>query len=123
MESSPTDENVETHNRAKALYMREKLQATRKSWYEKTASLNTKKDMPGLWKLVGNLNNDNPDRSKTVIEHDNQLKTGKAAANALADLYQEASTLHMPQQRTKEVREETTLRPLRQTHKAPTTAA
>lgn len=107
MENSPIDENVETHNRAKAAFIKEKLQATRKSWQDKTASLNMETDMQGLWKLTKKLNDDNPSRGKTVIEQDNQLKTEKAAANTFAELYREESTIHMPRQRIKQVREET----------------
>jgi hypothetical protein len=107
MESSPTDENVEAHNKAKALFTKEKLQNTRKSWHEKTASLNMDKDMQGLWKLVKSLNDDNPGRSKTVIEQNNQLKTEKLAANVFADTYREGSKICMSRQRTKAVREET----------------
>nr|KAG5705581.1 hypothetical protein BaRGS_034779 [Batillaria attramentaria] len=107
MESSPTDENVEAHNRARALFTKEKLQATRRSWHDKTASLNMDTDMQGLWKLTKKLNDDNPSRGKTVIEQNNQLKTERAAANTFAELYQEASTLHMPRDRIRQVREET----------------
>ena len=108
LESSPTDENVAAHNRAQAAYTREKLRATRESWHEKTASLNSETDMHGLWKLAKNLNDDNPSRGKTVIEQNNQLKTEKVAANTFAELYREESTIHMSRQRTKQVREETT---------------
>jgi len=107
MESNPTNTNVQTHNKAKAMFIREKVQATRQGWHEKTASLNMDKDMQSLWKLVGNLNNDNSSKSKTVIEDNNKLKTGKEAANAFAELYRTTSTINMPRERVREVREET----------------
>ena len=40
MESSPTNANVEAHSKANAQYTRARTQATRKTWHEKTASLN-----------------------------------------------------------------------------------
>ena len=47
MKISPTDENVEAHNRDKASYTRKKLQETRDSWHSMTASLKMEKDRPG----------------------------------------------------------------------------
>ena len=79
IESSPTNANVEAHSKAKAQYTRARTQATRKSWHEKTASLNMEKDMIGLWNLTRALNNDNPSKSKAVIE----AITEKRAANVL----------------------------------------
>ena len=107
MESWPTNANVEAHSKAKAQYKRARTQATRNSWHEKTASLNMEKDLTGLWNLTRALNNDNPSKSKTVIEANNELITEKRAANVFADLYQEQSTTHVARERIKEVREET----------------
>ena len=80
MEQTPSDENVAAHNRAKALFVRKKLDATRRSWHEKTASLNLDKDMQGLWKLTKSLNEDNPGRSKTVIQTDQQVTAVKKSS-------------------------------------------
>ena len=107
MERAPTDENVEAHNRAKALYTKEKLQTTRQSWYDRTSALNMDTDMQGLWKLTKKLNDDNSSRAKTVIEQDHELKTEKAAANIFAEKYKEQNTIYMSRERTKQVREET----------------
>ena len=46
-------------------------------------------------------------KSKTVIEANNELITEKRAENVFADLYQEQSTTHVAQERIKVVREET----------------
>ena len=107
MEQSPTAENVVAHSKAKAEYTRERLQATRRSWHEKTASLNMEKDMQGLWKLTKTLNDDNPARGKTVLEVNNQLSTEKRAANDFADLYRKESTTNITAARKQQVREET----------------
>ena len=107
MESSPTNANVEAHSKAKAQYKRARTQATRNSWHEKTASLNMEKDMTGPWNLTRALNNDNPSKSKIVIEANNVHITEKRAANVFAYLYQEQSTTHVARERIKGVREET----------------
>ena len=106
MESSPTNANAEAQSKAKAQYTRARTQATN-SWHEKTASLNMEKGTTGLWNLIGTLNNDNPSKSKTVIEADNELTTEKRVVNVFADLYQEQSTTLVTRERIKEVREET----------------
>ena len=63
--------------------------------------------MTGLWNLTRALNNDNPSKSKTAIEANNELINEKRAANVFANLYQEQSTIHVARERIKEVREET----------------
>ena len=65
------------------------------------------KDTTSLWNLTRALNNDNPLKSKTVIEATNELITEKRAANVFADLYQEQSTTHVARERIRQVREET----------------
>ena len=107
MESSPTNANIEAHSKAKAQYTGARTQATRNSWHEKTPSLNMEKDTKGLRNLTRALNNNNPSKSKTVIEANNELITEKGAANAFADLYREQSTTHVARERIKQVREET----------------
>ena len=107
MERSPTNANIEAHGKAKAQYTRARTQATRKSWHEKTASLNMEKDMTSLWNLTRALNNDKPSKSKTVIEANTEFIIEKRAANVFADLYQEQSTTHVARERIRQVREET----------------
>ena len=82
METLPTNANVEAHSKAKAQYTRARTQATKNSWHEKTASLNMEKDTTGLWNLTRVLNNDNPSKSKIVIEANNELIAEKRAANS-----------------------------------------
>ncbi|KAK7108155.1 hypothetical protein V1264_015944 [Littorina saxatilis] len=105
MELNPTDENVTAHNRARAEFTREKLQQLRNSWHEKTQSLNMEKDTTKLWQLAHTLNDDVQERKQTVLELDGELQTGKKAANTLANMYQETSTVKLPRDRTKAVRE------------------
>ena len=75
------------YNKARVEFTREKLQQTRKQWYEKTASLNLGKDSSKLWNLTKVLNREAPLRSKTVFRVQNKLHTDKKAANEFAHLY------------------------------------
>ena len=84
--SSSTNANVEAHSKVKAQYTRAKTQATRNSWHEKTASLNMEKDMTGLWNLTRALNNDNPSKSKTVIEANNEIITEEESCKCFCRL-------------------------------------
>ena len=107
MERDPTDQNVARHNQAKKAFEDEKLTMTRKSWHEKTASLNFEKDTQKLWQLTKVLNQDNSQRNKTVLQTDNGIVTGKAAANVFAKEYQAESEVDHPHTRVQEVRIET----------------
>ena len=106
MEHSPTDENTQAHNKAKAEYTHQKLQQTRAAWHEKTSSLIFEKDTYKLWKLRKLLNEDNPERRQTVLESEGELLTQKRAANCLAKHYQEESSVKLSRERTRQVREQ-----------------
>ena len=84
MERNPTDKSVAAHNKAKALFTREKLTETRNSWHEKTSSLDMEKDLQGLWKLTKTLNEDYTSKTKIVIEENNELHSERKAAYILA---------------------------------------
>ena len=68
-------------------------------------SLNFEKDTCKLWKLTKLLNEDNPERRKTVLES-GELLTQKRAANCLAKHYQEESSVKLSRERTRQVREQ-----------------
>merc|ERR1712154_264854 len=57
-----------------------------------------------MGQLTRTLNEDIPERKQTVLEANGELQTGKKAANTLASMYQEESTVKLPRDRTKEVR-------------------
>ena len=67
-------------------FLRYKLQARRKSWRNKTASLNLEKDgtCTKLWRLTKQLNNEGNGRATTTLEADGQLLSGKQAAHKFA---------------------------------------
>jgi hypothetical protein len=60
MEATPTDTNVIAHNQAKAVYTRAMVESIRKSWQEKTETLNLEKDSKKLWNLTRSLNEESP---------------------------------------------------------------
>ena len=106
MEQNPTDKLVTAHNKAKAEFTKAKLQSQSESWYEKIGSLNLEKDTSQLWQLTKTLNGDRIEKKQTAIENNGELLKGKKAANAMAKMYQEVSTVTLPRERTKAVRKE-----------------
>ena len=53
--------------------------------------------MTGLWNLTRALNNDNPPKSKIVIEANNDLITEKRAANVLQTFTRNKAPLLLPE--------------------------
>ena len=58
VENNPTVENNISHKASCAKYKKTYIQAARKSWREKTESLNLDKDGNKLWKLAKAMNNE-----------------------------------------------------------------
>jgi len=54
-----------------------------------------------LWRLTKLLNEDNSEKRQTVIESQNEQLTQKRAANCVAHMYQEESTVKIPQRKNK----------------------
>ena len=106
MERNPTDKSVAAHNKAKALFTREKLTETRNSWHEKTSSLDMEKDLQGLWKLTKTLNEDYTSKTKIVIEENNELHSERKAADILAKQYSNVSQVTIPRQKIRETKKE-----------------
>ena len=78
---------------------------TRKSWHEKTASLNLEKDTTKSWNLTKTLNEEAPSRSMTVLKVNDQLLTKRKAANEFAKFYKKESILMIPQAKVKNTKE------------------
>ena len=117
-EQNPSDDNVMSLSRAKSLFNREKNNATRACWHEKTNSLNLERGSGALWKLTQSLNDDNRNTGCTVLKVDEEIHTGKKAANTFARMYKDVSNSRMNRSRVKEIRKETRL--LRPTTAKPT---
>ena len=107
MERNPMDQYVVRHNQVKNAFEEKKLSQTRRSWHEKSASLNFEKDTQKLWQLTKALNEDNCQRSKTVLQTDEGVITGKVAANVFAKAYKAESEVDLSPTRVREVRIET----------------
>ena len=52
------------------------------------------------------LNEDNPEKRQAAIEPQNEHLTQQRAANCFAYMYQEESTIKLPRERTRHVRNE-----------------
>ena len=77
---------------AKAKFLKAKLEAKRKSWREKTGSLNLEKDGKALWKLTKSLNEEDS-RGSTITLDEGGILFGKQAADCFAKTYAKASDL------------------------------
>lgn len=95
-EKQPSVENNIALKEATARYRLACTQAARKSWQEKTESLNLDKDGSKLWKLAKALNNEKTTQSKTVLQHNGNLITGRQAADHFIETYEQISTLEVP---------------------------
>ena len=115
MEQDPSEQNISTHNHLKNTFEGKKTAQIQSSWHEKTASLNLEKDSQKLWQLTTLLNNDNHQQRQTVLQSGDDCVTGKAAANVFAKAYEAESTVHLSQDRIRDVRQET--RNLREHHR------
>lgn len=106
-ESNPSQEANLSLQHAKAKFLRCKLEAQRKSWRRKTASLNLERDGRKLWRLTKQLNDDNENaRGSVTLEENGELLTGKQAANVFAKNYKDVSNIHVNRERQREARKE-----------------
>ena len=101
------------HKQFRKRFDEEKAEQTKKSWHEKTAYLNLEKDTTKLWHLTKLLNDDNRQQKKTVLLADGEPVTGNAAANVFA--YEAESSVSLPQERVRDVRQETKI--LKENHR------
>ena len=105
-EEQPSQENHERLQQAKAKFLRTKLEATRRSWREKTAALNMEKDGRKLWKITKQLNDEDSRGQKITLEEDGKLLTGKQTADHFARAYEKESNIHVSPSKRREARRE-----------------
>ena len=87
-EEDPTDDDKINLTKAAAKLTVETNKAVRKSWHEKTESLNFDKEGSKLWRLVKARNGDHGCKEAPVaLEQDDETLTGKDAANVLLKQY------------------------------------
>ena len=98
MEEDPTDDNNINLKKAAAKLTVETHKAVRKSWQEKTKSLNFDKEDSRLSRLGKALNGDHDCKGAPVaLEQEGETLTGKDAANVLLKHYQSPGQLNYNQ--------------------------
>ena len=105
-ENNPSDENQLRLQQTKAKFLKAKIQASRKSWREKTAALNFEKGGSKLWRIVGQLNDEDNKGQNITLEENGEMLTGRRAANRLADNYANESTVPVSTTQQREARRE-----------------
>lgn len=106
-ENNPSQEANHNLQHAKAKFLRHKLEAQRKSWRHKTASLNLERDGRKLWRLTKQLNDDQDKaRGSVTLEEEGELLVGKQAANVFAQNYKDVSDIPINSERLREARRE-----------------
>nr|KAG5685541.1 hypothetical protein BaRGS_009937 [Batillaria attramentaria] len=95
-EKQPSLENNIALKEATARYKLSCAQAARKSWQEKTESLNLDKDGSKLWKLARTLSNETTSHTKVTIQENGNHLSGKKAADHFIDIYETISNLEVP---------------------------
>ena len=100
VEEDSTDDNNINLKKAAAKLTVETNKAVRKSWQEKTESLNFDKEGSKLWKLVKALNGYHDCKEAPVaLEQDGETLTGKDAANVFLKQYQNPGQLNFNQEK------------------------
>ena len=107
VEEDPTDDNNINLRKTAAKLTVETNKAVRKSWHEKTESLNFDKEGSKLWRLVKALNGDHDCKEAPVtLEQDGETLTGKDAANVLLKQYQSPGQINFNQEKITAAEEE-----------------
>ena len=124
MEKNPSLDTTRKHNDIKKDFNDTKISEIQKCWKEKTSSLSLDNNTGKLWHLVKTLNEDaTTTRGTPAIENKGSLKTGKQAANILADHFQLESTIKITQKRRIEVDNQLQSKLRKQTKQTPAMTA
>ena len=108
LEQLPSPEHTIFYNKARAAFDEEKNKEARKSWQEKTGSLNMEKDTQKLWNLTKALNDDQQHAPRAaLLKEGTQIFTGKKAAYLLADSVREESLLDISREKQADIRMKT----------------
>ena len=98
-EKQPSVENNIALKEATAKYKLTITQAARKSWQEKTQSLNLDKDGSKLWKLAKSLSDESAPQATVTIQENGNLLSGQKAADHFINIYEDISNLEVPPER------------------------
>ena len=118
-ENNPSDENHLRLQQTKARFLKAKIQARRQSWREKTAALNLERDGKKLWRVLGQLNDEESRHHNITLEENGELLTGRRAANRFADNYANESNIPVTPLQQREARREQRERPHQTTNVRP----
>jgi ribonuclease HI len=105
VENDPTVENNISLKAATAKHRKVLNEEARRSWHEKTEQLNLDKDGSKLWNLAKAMNDESSKSSPITLQHNDQLISGKQAADHFIQQYAKTSDLEVPPERDQEVRE------------------
>ena len=105
-EKHPTDENHTLLQKSTATFLKAKLEARRRSWKEKTSSLNLEKDGNKLWKVVGQINDEGSGHTNITLEENGKILTHKQAADSFANQYAKESNIDITAEQQREARGE-----------------
>ena len=106
VEEEPTLENKIGLQAKTALHKRTFIQTARANWKKKTGKLNLDKDGSKLWKLARAMNDEKATTAPNVLRHNEEVLTGKRAADHFMDSFENISTITIPEDRKKEVEQE-----------------
>ena len=106
VENNPTQENNIALKACTARCRKAYVQAARTSWREKTEKLNLDRDGNKLWKLTRAMNDENTRSAPVIIEKDQEMVTGRNAANCFIDTYEKVSSILVPDDRKQQVHED-----------------
>ena len=105
VENEPTIDNNIKLKATEAKYRKTHIESARNSWKEKTEKLNLDREGHKLWKLAKAMNNEKGHTTKISVEKDEEIVTGRAAANYFAESYAEITNMHIPQTHKKIIKE------------------
>ena len=106
VEDAPSVDNNITLKACTARYRKAYIQAARSSWREKTEKLNLDRDGHKLWKLTKAMNDEGTKTTPVTVIKDQDILTGRRAANTFIDNYEQVSNIRVPEDRKHQVHEE-----------------
>ena len=105
LEQLPLPKHSILYSKVRTTFGEEKIKKARKSWQEKTGSLNMEKDTRKLWNLTKALNGDQQHAPRAILlKEGTQIFTGKKAAYLLADSSREDSLLDISREKQADIR-------------------
>lgn len=105
VEEDPSMENNIALKAATAELRKTYIQEARRSWHEKTDQLNLDKEGNKLWKLTRALNDEGNKSAPITLLHNEEVLTGKKAADRFMEQYAETSKIPITDNKRRETKE------------------